>query len=282
MFSLAIRHEGIPNRIEEYLSQEVEDWVRYNLYSLITCYCFCRNRSDDVIHMVGIHGLGEVNKTTLAAAVYNSIIDRHFEGLCFLGNVRETSNKHGLPQLQNNLLFETVGEKDIKLKSVNEGISIIQHRLKKKKVLLVVDDVDKREQLQAIVGRPDCFGPSSRVRITTRDKQLLACHRVKRTYEEDAFQLLCWKAFRMVKLYPRYQDFLNRVVTYASGLPLALEVISSNLFEKSTEQWKSALDQYERIPNKEIQETLKVSYDALEKDAKVFFLTLLVASKNTN
>src|ERR1044072_6786880 len=55
--------------------------------------------SDDRVHMVGIHGPGGIGKTTLSLAVYNLIAD-HFEGLCFLENVRENSSKHGLIHLQ--------------------------------------------------------------------------------------------------------------------------------------------------------------------------------------
>jgi hypothetical protein len=47
---------------------------------------------------------------------------------------------------------------------------------------------------------------------------------------------------------------------------LALEVVGSNLFGKYIKEWKSTLDRYERIPNKEIQMILKVSFDALEED----------------
>ncbi|KAL5153460.1 TMV resistance protein N [Glycine soja] len=233
--------------------------------------------SDDVVHMVGIHGLGGIGKTTLAAAIYNSIAD-HFEALCFLENVRETSKTHGLQYLQRNLLSKTVGEDE--LIGVKQGISIIQHRLQQKKVLLILDDVDKREQLQALVGRPDLFCPGSRVIITTRDKQLLACHGVKRTYEvnelneEYALQLLSWKAFKLEKVNPCYKDVLNRAVTYSAGLPLALEVIGSNLSGRNIEQWRSTLDRYKRIPNKEIQEILKVSYDALEEDEQSVFLDI--------
>ena len=124
------------------------------------------------------------------------------------------------------------------------------------------------------------FCPGSRVIITTRDKQLLACHGVKRTYEvnelneEYALQLLSWKAFKLEKVNPCYKDVLNRAVTYSAGLPLALEVIGSNLSGRNIEQWRSTLDRYKRIPNKEIQEILKVSYDALEEDEQSVFLDI--------
>ena len=227
--------------------------------------------SDDGVHMIGFHGMGGVGKSALARAVYNNlIIDEKFDGFCFLENVREKSNKDGLEHLQRILLSKILGEKDINLASKQQGSSMIQSRLKEKKVVLILDDVDKHEQLQAMVGRPDWFGPGSKIIITTRDKQLLAPHQVITTYEvkgldeKDALQLLTWKAFKKEKADPNYVEVLQRAVTYASGLPLALEVIGSNLFEKSIKEWESALKKYKRIPKKEILEILKVSFWILD------------------
>ncbi|KAG4939858.1 hypothetical protein GLYMA_16G215100v4 [Glycine max] len=138
--------------------------------------------SDDVVHIIGIYGMRGLGKTTLALDVYNSIA-RHFDESCFLQNVREESKKHGLKHLQSIIISKLLGEKDINLASYREGASMIQSRLRRKKVLLILDDVNKREQLKAIVGRSDWFGPGSRVIITTRYKRLLKDHEVERTYK---------------------------------------------------------------------------------------------------
>ncbi|XP_027924357.1 TMV resistance protein N-like isoform X3 [Vigna unguiculata] len=239
---------------------------------------------DDGAHMIGIHGMGGVGKSTLARAVYNLITDK-FEGSCFLQNVREESNKHGLKHIHSIILSEVLGMKKINLASEQQGISIIKNRLKRKKVLLVLDDVDQHKQLQGIAGSPDWFGPGSIVIITTRDKQLLASHEVKTTHEvkelnkEDALKLLKFKAFRMEDVDPTYTEVLNQVVTYASGIPLTLEVIGSNLFGKSVQEWESAIKQYKRIPSNQILEMLKVSFDSLGEEEKSVFLDIVCCFK---
>ncbi|MED6203787.1 hypothetical protein PIB30_002550 [Stylosanthes scabra] len=236
------------------------------------------------VHMVGIYGIGGIGKTTLAAAVYN-FIAHNFEGLCLLENVRENSNKRGLVHLQNILLSEILGDKNINLTSSKQGTLEICKRLCRKKVLLVLDDVDDPEQLKAIAGKPDWFGPGSRVIITTRDKHLLTLHGIEITYEvqglneEDSLNLLTWNAFKSDVVSPSYMNVLSRVVTYASGLPLALEVIGSNLFGKDLQEWESASDQYERNLDNKIRKILQISFDALGKDEQSVFLDIACCFK---
>ncbi|KAL4317274.1 hypothetical protein AHAS_Ahas15G0368700 [Arachis hypogaea] len=240
--------------------------------------------STDRVHMVGIHGIGGIGKTTLALALYNLIAD-NFEAVCFLENVRENSQKHGLVHLQNNLLGKILGKEGVQIIGVNEGISQIQRRLSQIKVLLVLDDVDEHEQLTAIAGKPDWFHPGSRIIITTRDKHLLTLHDIERTYEvqglnkEGSLELLQWKAFKTDIVNPRYKNVLTRAVTYASRLPLALEVIGSHLCGKKVEEWESALNKFERHLDDKIHEILQVSFDALGKEEQSVFLDIACCFK---
>ncbi|KAL1356255.1 hypothetical protein HN51_008265 [Arachis hypogaea] len=232
------------------------------------------------IKMVGIYGIGGIGKTTIARAVYNSISSR-FEGSSFLADVRENTMKHGLVQLQETLLHNFLGE-NINLGDVNRGIPIIKRRLCTKKVLLILDDVDNLRQLRSLAGSHDWFGSGSRIIITTRDKHLLTAHgvengniyEVKQLNDHESLELFSLNAFRRKQPKENYVNIANRMVQYAKGLPLALNVIGSDLFGKTIEEWESALKKYERIPSREILDVLRVSYDNLDDNEKEIFLDI--------
>ena len=134
--------------------------------------------------MVGIHGLGGIGKITIAKAIYNKIVD-NFEGSCFLENVREHSRTiDGTIQLQEKILFRILQNQHLKVNNVPEGINVIKERLRNKRVLLILDDVDKSKQIENFLGKHDWLVSRSRVIITTRDEQLLiALGKVCTTYK---------------------------------------------------------------------------------------------------
>ncbi|XP_020997397.2 toMV resistance protein Tm-2(2)-like [Arachis duranensis] len=127
--------------------------------------------------MLGIHGDGEISQ--FVAELYNKIRP-HFATASFLSNISEKTNASGggLEHLQETLLSEMGEEVKSKIGSTFKGSSEIIHRLGHKRVLLVLDDVDKIQQLNSLAGREDWFGHGSRIIITTRHEGVLDEHRL--------------------------------------------------------------------------------------------------------
>ncbi|XP_034200253.1 TMV resistance protein N-like [Prunus dulcis] len=239
------------------------------------------------VRMVGVWGTGGIGKTSIAKFIYNSIAHK-FEGNCFLENVRQCSMWHGgLAKLQRNILLQILGGEKLKVANVHKGANMIQERLSGRKVLLILDDVNLGEQLINLAGACDWFGAGSRIIITTRDKQLLIAHDVNLIHEvkilddDKALELLSWHAFKRNEPLDDYAELAERAISYAQGLPLALTVVGSWLYGRPIDKWQAALDGFK---SRDIEQVLKVSYDALPDRVKDVFLDIacFFNGKSTN
>nr|XP_023923648.1 TMV resistance protein N-like [Quercus suber] len=232
--------------------------------------------SNDV-RFIGIWGMGGMGKTTLARVVYY-MVSTKFEACSFIEDVREKSERDGLVGLQQKLISDILMVTDLKISGKYDGVMNIQKRLCHKRILLVIDDVDKLEQLKFLVGKHDWFGLGSRIIITTRDEHVLKAHEVNEIYEVDglngehALQLFSSKAFKGKHVLDDYLELSNHFLQYAGGLPLALEVLGSFLIGKSIAEWKSALERLREFPERTILQVLKISFDGLHDTEKEIFL----------
>ncbi|KAF7848244.1 hypothetical protein BT93_L2156 [Corymbia citriodora subsp. variegata] len=239
-----------------------------------------KESDDDDVLMIGLWGPGGIGKTTLAKAIYNAI-QGQFEGSSFLDRVRETSNKSdGLVDLQQKLLSQILSAQHPMVYTKDRGISLIKKRLCCKKVLLVLDDVDQSNQLEAIAGGGDWFGKGSRIFITTRDRHLLPSHckscvyEVKTLENDEALELFLWHAFPNGNKVEMRKDLIDRALHYASGLPLALKVLGSLLRGRNELEWESALDELSKSPDEVINGVLKISFNGLGKNEREVFLDI--------
>ncbi|KAG7563968.1 P-loop containing nucleoside triphosphate hydrolase [Arabidopsis suecica] len=78
----------------------------------------------------------------------------------------------------------------------------MRERLKNRKVLICIDDLDDQLVLDALVGQTHWFGCGSRIIVITKDKHFLRAHEIDHIYEvrlpseEAALEMLCRYAFK--------------------------------------------------------------------------------------
>ncbi|RVW23166.1 Disease resistance protein RML1B [Vitis vinifera] len=183
---------------------------------------------EDVL-MVGICGLDGVGKSTMAKAIYNELCYR-FKRKSFLDIVGEVSkDPHGLLDLQQQLLCDISPRGGPKISTLDQGIIVLQRMLHREKVLLVIDGVNAKEQLEKLAGGHDWFAQGSRIFITSRDRSLLE-HKVDELYELPGL----------------------------NGSSLALKVLGNFLSNKQHNEWESEFCNLGKEPNVEILDVLKV------------------------
>ncbi|GLJ48058.1 hypothetical protein SUGI_1014730 [Cryptomeria japonica] len=236
-------------------------------------------QSDGSIKIVGIWGLGGSGKTTLAKKIFTnkrSDMDR----ASFLFDLRDAAGKGLLVEKQKKLMKD-LGVESESFDHVDEGKGILQSRLRSVSVLIILDDVDHTDQLDALLPARESLGQASLIVVTTRELNVLKAWGISAIYQMEALsaihakELFCWHAFLQHSPLSGFEDLVEEFLNACKGLPLSLKVLGAQLygiFDKN--YWQSLLHKLSRILPDEIKLRLKVSYDALDDEEKEMFLDI--------
>ncbi|KAL3745536.1 hypothetical protein ACJRO7_014621 [Eucalyptus globulus] len=234
--------------------------------------------------LVGICGIGGIGKTTLTKLIYHKL-SINFENCCLLPDIRQASESasFGLLNLQRQLVHDILGDKRIKVSSIDQGKNLIEQRFSRKKVLIFLEDANHRSQLMALAEKKEWFGLGSRILVTTRDKSVLCgfqdqfehclIYEAKELNNLETLQLFSKHAFRSISPPNAFLSLSKKITAKTRGLPLAIEVMGSFLYDKKV-VWQSTLKKMEECPHKDVKDKLILSYEALDHHQRQIFLDI--------
>jgi nucleoside-triphosphatase THEP1 len=242
--------------------------------------------------IVGLVGMGGIGKTTLSKKIYH-LFRNQYDKSSFLEDMNSKDNINDvIKQLLNDLCGISLN-KDENVKK--EDLDTIKQCMKSQKVLMVVDDVGKVNNLtplQLFIDKaPKNATSKSKVLVNCRNWQILKSHVsedakvvMKCLDEEQARELFMFHAFGNANHVPTkdFKDICMKIIKACGGLPLTLKVLGSFLCNiKELEIWEGALSKLESgqsftgaNDNEELWNQLRIDYDHLDKEHKNMFLDI--------
>ncbi|GKA49898.1 hypothetical protein Tco_0742971 [Tanacetum coccineum] len=167
---------------------------------------------------------------------------------CFCEDVKEGTKRQGLIQVQLQMIGKVKKIENLKISSVGEGIMVIKKMMSSKPILLVLDDVDDHEQLEALASSPDWFFPGN---------------------EDRSLELFRSYAFKEKDSSIEFEEVSQEVVKYVQGHPLALKVLGRFIMKKTVVQCCHSLQMHDMIQSIGRGELFVKIYTARETDLKM-------------
>ncbi|KAH9288589.1 hypothetical protein KI387_032706, partial [Taxus chinensis] len=230
------------------------------------------------VQIVGIWGMGGSGKTTLAKKLYN-IKCSFWQKSSFVFDVRDAATKGVLHYKQIKLLEDLGFKASVSFDNIEQGKGILANRFRSIKVLIILDDVDHVDQLDALMPAKDVLGWGSLIIVTTRELEVLrswgisSVYRIRTLDPSHAKQLFCWHAFLQSFPLDGFEILVEKFLNVCNGLPLSLKVFGGQLYGNSDKDyWESQLHKISRILPNDVKQRLKISYDALDEEEKEIFL----------
>ncbi|KAG2283702.1 hypothetical protein Bca52824_054922 [Brassica carinata] len=195
----------------------------------------------DEVRMIGIWGLPGVGKSTITRFLFKQLSQR-FNVSLYIKDI--------------NALYTRPASSDVEFMSLltyhndNEvfNLRVEREKLKRKKVLVVIDNVDRSVQLDAMMKESPWFGPGSRVVIAVQDRDVLEAHRIGYVYrvalpsDYEVMQIFCMAAFGQKLPKDGYEDLARRICNIAGRLPLRLKIMGSYFRGMSKQEWVDKID----------------------------------------
>ena len=239
--------------------------------------------------LLGLVGMGGVGKTSLAKELYNYFVGHEtFQAISYLEvdghSPSSIEARWGLmSKLQEQLLWDLLHVSDNNPRRYKYWF---QKLSRQGPILVVLDDVHKKSQFDKLILDPRLLAQGSYIIVTSRDQHLLKViaqklefylHEVRPLGDDDSQRLFNLHAFGDEEGPEKFKALAYDVSKGCGGLPLALKVVGSSLFDKRCDEdleciWPEAIDALKE--DSTIISALQWSYDCLSEREKLMFVDI--------
>ncbi|CAI9268803.1 unnamed protein product [Lactuca saligna] len=275
----------ISSKLEPHLQMRIPRLI--GMDNLITSIgSWLKSGSTKTAEILTIWGMAGIGKTTFAKHMYK-LHEHKFERRSFVEDIgrrcaQQTCSKL---DLQKQLLGDILKKKKIEPHNVDLSTSKIEKALLRKKTLLVLDDVDNIDQLEALIGTKG-FHPGSKIIVTTKDGSITEkCSLFRMPYppeheilalwglsDRESLRLLCWNAFGSIHPMKGFEKEAQRAAKYCVGHPLALEVLGRSLANEDIATWNDVLEMLKaKVDLTGVKKILQIGFDTLPENCKELF-----------
>ncbi|KAL7618334.1 hypothetical protein Lser_V15G03480 [Lactuca serriola] len=235
-----------------------------------------KDASSYTADILTISGMGGIGKTSLAKHVYVLYSHEFHKSSCIEDISRVCDGKfNGLLDLQEQLCGDISRTSSIKVHDASIYTSKIENVVARKRMFLVLDDINTLDQLDALLGSKGSH-PGSKIIITTKERRLIercALFKtdIKRKHTElllqglnetESWELLCLHAFK--SNYPKtgYEGVLYKLVKYCEGHPLALVVLGKSLYDRDVTYWEGCIEGLKKETDSHVNNVLRMSFNS--------------------
>ncbi|KAG0586335.1 hypothetical protein KC19_2G083500 [Ceratodon purpureus] len=242
--------------------------------------------------MLGLWGMGGIGKSTLARELYNRL-RRRFAASCYIEDVTEKMLQGGVVKVQNLILKDLCINEAYVVEDKSKGRTILEERLSKKQVLIVLDDVCDSDAMGFWITRK-MLSIGSLCIVTSRDRRVIELsgrldmnkemhiQHVQGLSNVDSKQVFASYAFGGVsKVKPELEMMVASISKACGGVPLVLKVCGALLKnEENVSIWNEVLKKLNMgtiMDEKKIFDCLCLSYDSLQEQYQEMFLDISCA-----